>query len=120
MLLALVAASIGLQLVSASLLKYAALPERPALRFVLLALIVIGLLNFGRLLIWNHIHRRFPVSMAYPLSALFFPGILLVAHAMGETLGRMQIVGGVVVTCGVVLILMAEQGETDAPGGTPS
>lgn len=115
-LLAMIGASIVLQLASASLLKYASLDARPGIAFVALVLAVVFGLNFGRLVIWTYIHRRFPVSMAYPLSALFFPAVLLLAWAMGEPLGPMQVLGGIIVAGGVAAILASGQdAEVVAP-----
>lgn len=101
----LMAASVSLQLASAALIKYAMSPERPSVSFVVLAILTVLFISFGRLVIWNAIHKRYPISIAYPLSALFFPGVLLVAWLMGESIGWMQVTGVLTVMMGVMLIL---------------
>lgn len=105
LLVVMVVSSIGLQLINAALIKYATLPVRPEILVITTILFLVAGLSFGRLMIWNAIHRRYPISMAYPISALFFPAVLLLAWFMGESIDRMQIVGSVVVMAGVFVIL---------------
>jgi drug/metabolite transporter (DMT)-like permease len=101
----LVAASISLQLGSAALVKHAMSPDSLNRSFVVLAILIVLSANFGRLIIWNAIHKRYPISFAYPMSALFFPGVLLVAWLLGEPIGWMQVAGALTVMLGVILIL---------------
>lgn len=103
--------SVCLQIAGASLVKYASLPKDPDPGMLLALILAVLALNFARLLIWNFIHKRYPLSVAYPLSALLLPAVLLVAWLMGETIGWMQIAGGLVVTAGVFVILASERSQ---------
>jgi drug/metabolite transporter (DMT)-like permease len=114
-LLALVALSVGLQLVNAWLVKLAAAtPPPPPLLGAGLLLIVLAL-GFARFFIWSGIYTRYPISLAYPLSAIFFPAVVLLAWAMGEAIGAMQVAGATVVMAGVVLMVTARPHPADAP-----
>jgi drug/metabolite transporter (DMT)-like permease len=96
--------------------KYAAiLPMKSAMLLVAAALVLVICLNFGRLLVWNAIHKRYPVSLAYPLSAIFFPGVVIIAWLMGEPVDGMQIAGGIVVMIGVLLMLSPLDADTQIP-----
>lgn len=106
-LLLLVGANIALQLVSASLIKYGASLGRTHLLLVLAVLAVVMLLSLGRFAAWHAMHRRYPVSVAYPASALFFPCVVALAYAMGEPVSAPQAAGAALVTAGVLLLLRA-------------
>lgn len=114
-LLELVGLNIGLQLVNASLIKYASvgMHAHPALLVLLLTLVM--LLSFGRFAVWGAMHKRFPISLAYPATALFFPCLVLLAWVYGETVSLAQIAGAVLVTLGVLLLLARPPAA--APGG---
>ena len=111
--------NVGLQLASAALLKFASLRVDPALAFLLPVMGAVLALNVGRFVIWNAIHKRYPVSFAYPLSALFFPAVVALAWAMGERVGAWQVAGASLVMAGSILILVSGQdaaGNADTPG----
>lgn len=105
LLLALVALNIALQLVNASLIKYASSLTTAQMLLVALVLALVAVLSLGRLLVWGAMHKRFPVSIAYPATALFFPCVVAVAAAFGEHVSFMQILGACLVTSGVLLLL---------------
>lgn len=107
-LVALILLSTALQLGSAALVKYAVSPDIPELSFLAMAIVVVLAINLGRLAIWNWIHKHYPISFAYPMSALFFPGVLVVAWSMGESIGWTQAAGALAVMLGVALILAPE------------
>jgi transposase len=86
-LLWMVGASVGVQLACAVLLKYAVLLPGTRRTLAMAAVALVIFLNFLRFLIWNRIHKRYPVSLAYPLSAIFFPAVVLLAWATGEHVG---------------------------------
>jgi drug/metabolite transporter (DMT)-like permease len=65
-----------------------------------LGIAVVVALNLLRLGVWGVAHRRYPLSRTFPLSALFFPAMLLVALAYGEETGARQIAGAVLITGG--------------------
>lgn len=114
-LLALVAASVGLQLISAFLVKTASTIAHPELTLITGMLLIVLILNFGRFLIWNNIHKKYPVSLAYPLSAIFFPAIVLIAWAMGERIGLMQLFGATLVMIGVARIVTTKDYNRNEP-----
>jgi drug/metabolite transporter (DMT)-like permease len=114
-LLALVTLSVGLQLVNAWMVKLAAAtptPPRLVVGGLLLAVLVLG---FARFFIWSGIYRRYPISLAYPLSAIFFPAVVLLAWLMGEAVGAMQLVGATVVMAGVVMVVTSQPHRADTP-----
>lgn len=114
-LLVLVALNIALQLVNASLIKYASALGTARLLLVAIVLAVVAALSFGRLLVWGAMHKRFPVSLAYPATALFFPCLVAVAAAFGEHVSFAQVAGAMLVTAGVI-VLLCSPGE--APDGS--
>jgi drug/metabolite transporter (DMT)-like permease len=115
-LLGLVALSVGLQLVNALLVKLAAAtPSPPLLVFAGLLFAVLAL-GFVRFFIWSGIYKRYPISLAYPLSAIFFPAVVLMAWAMGEAIGAMQVAGATLVMAGVVLVVTSQP----HPAGEPT
>ena len=113
LLLALVALNIALQLINASLLKFAS--ERGAAHagLVVLVLALVTLLSFGRFVVWGAMHKRFPVSIAYPATALFFPCLVAIAAAYGEHVSFAQGAGASLVTLGVVLLLRPSRSGQD-------
>jgi drug/metabolite transporter (DMT)-like permease len=118
LLLGLVFASVGLQLVNAMLVKLASGSPSPPLLVVGAILAAVLLLSFVRFFIWNGIYRRYPISLAYPLSAIFFPGVVLVAWAMDEPVGIPQLVGATLVMVGVIRFVAPGPGEP-APAELP-
>lgn len=109
LLLGLVGINIALQLTSASLIKYASGLglARPMPVIAVLALVMF--LSLGRFAAWHAMHRRYPVSVAYPASALFFPCLVALAYVMGETVTLRQLLGAAIVTAGVLLLIMVKQ-----------
>ena len=97
--------NVGLQLGSALILKLA--PELDSGRFAWIGILLGGVLalNVARFVIWGVVHRRYPLSIAYPASALFFPGILAMAWWFGETVGPLQVAGAGLIMLGVVILL---------------
>lgn len=115
LLATLVFASVGLQLINAVLVKLASASPPPAPLLIGGLLGGVLVLSFARFLIWNGIYRRYPISLAYPLSASFFPAVVLVAWAMGETIGLQQLVGAMIVMLGVVRVITPEPGRSEEP-----
>lgn len=105
--------NVGLQLASAALLKFASIRTDPSLQFLALVLSIVLALNFGRFVTWGAIHRRYPVSVAYPLSALFFPAVVGLAWLTGEHVGPWQVGGAALVMTGTMMIVLAAR---DQPG----
>jgi len=81
-------------------------------RRLLLALGAIALsiaLNLLRFVIWRLIHQRHPLSHSYPLTALFFPCILVMSYVHGDTVGPAQIAGTLLITIGAVALAPSER-----------
>ena len=114
LLLLLVGINIVLQLTNATLIKLATELGFSRLLPVLAILSAVAILSFGRLVVWNSMHKRFPVSLAYPATALFFPCLVALAWFMGEIVTERQVFGVALVTFGVLLLIRAE-GKQEHP-----
>jgi uncharacterized membrane protein len=95
--------AVSLQLLGAVLLKTLA-DNRLAWSLTLLVAGVgaVLLLNLVRLGVWGYANSRFPLSTTFPLSSLFFPGLLLVAIAFGDDVGATQVIGAACITGGTM------------------
>lgn len=113
LLLGLVALNIGLQLVNAALIKFATRLTTAQLALVIGVLALVAVLSFARFVVWGGIHKRFPVSVAYPATALFFPCLVAVAAAFGEHVSVQQVAGACLVTAGVLLLLRSPRTSFD-------
>lgn len=111
MLVGLTLVNVCIQLVCAYLVKMAPEPSRGAVVPILLILGVVLVLNVVRFVTWGKLHQRFPISLAYPVSALVFPGVLAMAWWLGEPVGGAQIAGCTLVLAGVALLL-SQQSES--------
>lgn len=115
LLVSLVFTSVGLQLINAMLVKFASATPAPPLLVVGGLLMVVLVLSFVRFFIWNGIYKRYPISLAYPLSAIFFPAVVVIAWAMGESIGILQISGAMLVMVGVIRVITPESSRNDDP-----
>ncbi|HWG10794.1 MAG TPA: hypothetical protein VN693_04770 [Rhodanobacteraceae bacterium] len=113
LLLWLVILNILLQLVSASLIKLSSSTQTMPLGFILFLLGLVCVLNLGRFMVWGAMHKRFPVSVAYPATALFFPCLVAIAAAYGEHVSFAQVSGACLVTLGVILLLRPSRSGQD-------
>ncbi|HET9819681.1 MAG TPA: hypothetical protein VFP92_11010 [Rhodanobacteraceae bacterium] len=113
MLLLLVTLNIALQLVNAALIKFASGLSSVQLGLIAAVLLLVAVLSFGRFVVWGAMHKRFPVSIAYPATALFFPCLVAVAAAFGEPVSAAQILGAGLVTAGVLLLLLPSRSGQD-------
>lgn len=93
--------AVSLQIGGAALLKSLA-DARTRAPVLLLAAGVAGVLviNAARLAVWGFAHRRFPLSTIFPLSALFFPALLVLALAFGEPVRGSEVAGALCITAG--------------------
>jgi drug/metabolite transporter (DMT)-like permease len=107
LLLLLVAGNVTLQLTAVRLIKDASL--LPPSRFIAIGMLaaVIMVLAFGRFLLWGAMHQRYPLSLSYPVNALIFPLIVLMAWGYGEPVSSDQAIGAILVSAGVFLALLA-------------
>ena len=93
--------AVALQIAGAAVLKALADgADRASLAFAAVGIGAVVLLNLLRIAVWGAAHRRYPLSRTFPLSALFFPAMLLLALAHGDAVGLLQVSGAVLVTCG--------------------
>lgn len=113
LLLVLVALNIALQLVNASLIKYASSRSAAQGGLVIVVLALVTVLSCGRFVIWGAMHKRFPISIAYPATALFFPCLVAIAAIYGEHVSLAQALGAILVTLGVVLLLRPSRSGQD-------
>lgn len=93
--------AVALQVVGAVLLKLIADGRDDAPLLILAAGgAAVGVVNLARLVVWGVAHRRYALSTTFPLSSLFFPVMLFVAAAFGDTIGPAQIIGALLITSG--------------------
>jgi drug/metabolite transporter (DMT)-like permease len=102
-LVALVLSTVAIQLLVAALLKELAM-SKATHAWVFAALAAAVALNALRFLVWGYTHRHYPLSRSYPLTALFFPCILLVSAWYGEQVGVAQVAGVGVIMLGLGLM----------------
>jgi drug/metabolite transporter (DMT)-like permease len=115
LLVSLVLTSVGLQLINAALVKSASATPAPSLLVAGGLLMAVLVLSFVRFFIWNGIYKRYPISLAYPLSAIFFPAVVAIAWAMGEPIGFPQVCGATLVMVGVIRFITPESTRNDDP-----
>lgn len=96
----LVFSTVLLTILSAYLLNYYAKSNYSDnfLLFVFIVIVVL-LINIIKFLLWGNIHKKYLLSDSYPITAIFFPLIYIIAIFNGET--QMEIKK----TFGIVLIL---------------
>lgn len=74
----------------------------------LIALVLLGLVlgvNGFKFILWGWIHKNYDVSQSYPLTAMFFPMVLLLSYWQGETaLTSFKIMGTVLIVIGLLLL----------------
>jgi hypothetical protein len=99
--LPLVSTTVVLQLASAWVLgSVAAMLPRPGWVIGVIAILAAIGLNLLRFVIWGYAHRRFPISHTYPLTALFFPCVLVLSYFRGDLISMHQIAGTLLITIG--------------------
>ena len=78
------------------------------MRKVFLGLLVFGLaifLNVMKFGIWARIHSKYKLSTSYPITAIFFPSIYLIAILQGEAQFSMNKAMGVLIILGGLAIM---------------
>ncbi|MGQ4660280.1 hypothetical protein [Lysobacter sp. F6437] len=105
MLVTLVLLNVALQLAAALILKITPDPSMANAIPIVLLMGSVLVLSAGRFWLWGSLHRHFPLSVAYPASALLFPGILALAWFFDEPIATAQLVGVALVLLGVALLL---------------
>jgi drug/metabolite transporter (DMT)-like permease len=110
--LAIVLATVLVQLIAAAALGFVAKGNHPLLSP--LAIVAIGfafVLSGIRFLAWGYLHRHVPLSHVYPLTALFFPCVLVLATLRGDSITAMQIAGTLLITAGSFLMTTVARDE---------
>jgi len=115
-LILLVSVAVGLNLVSAVVLKEAADMGRASLLVVTALIFLVVLINLLRVAFWAAIHKRFRLSDSYPLTSLFFPMIMVLSALYGEEIGFAKLIGTVLITLGVLVLMNGEKPVADADG----
>ncbi|MGI9432698.1 MAG: hypothetical protein ACR2PQ_10810 [Myxococcota bacterium] len=93
--------AVGLQVLGAIVLKTLAdRVDHASATMVALGIGAVVVLNLLRVGVWGAAHRRYPLSRTFPLSALFFPAMLVLAVAYGEEAGARQVIGAISITVG--------------------
>lgn len=100
----LIAFNVCIQLACALLLKFA--PEPGPGNYITIGLMISAVLALNATLFasWGIIHKRFPISLAYPASAAFLPALLAMAWWLGESIRSEQFLGAGLVIAGIVLL----------------
>lgn len=105
LLVALVLSTVLIQLAVAIILKE--LADARGSHGQLGVFIVLGLaigLNGIRFIIWGYTHRHFPLSHSYPLTALFFPCILVLSAWYGDVIELHQLGAVALIMAGIALM----------------
>lgn len=109
MALLMVTAAVLLQVGCAVILK--TLADRTDVTLALLGAGIgaVALLNGLRFVMWGVVHRRYPLSISYPLSGVFFPLMLGVAYLYGDPIHITQVAGTLLISSGVVWLTVKTQ-----------
>lgn len=104
-MVALVLSTVLIQVVVAVLLKELADAGGGGSRawFLFTLALAVGL-NAVRFTVWGYTHRHYPLSHSYPLTALFFPCILLLSAWYGEAIAWTKVFGVGVIVAGLALV----------------
>jgi drug/metabolite transporter (DMT)-like permease len=100
-MVALVLFTVVIQIAVAVLLKELADARTSTGAWVVLVLGAAVGLNGIRFLVWGYTHRYFPLSHSYPLTALFFPCVLLVSAWYGERIAGHQVLAVAIIMAGL-------------------
>jgi drug/metabolite transporter (DMT)-like permease len=109
----LVSMAVGLNLVSAVVLKEAADMARTSLLVIAVLITIVVFINLLRVALWSSIHKRFRLSDSYPLTSLFFPMILALSAFYGEEIGPAKLIGTLLITLGVLILVRDEKPEKE-------
>lgn len=117
-MVALVLSTVLIQIAVAVLLKELANAHGSASTGVFALVLAAALgLNGLRFLIWGYTHKHYPLSHSYPLTALFFPCILLISTFYGDRIGWMQMAGVATILLGLALMTWESD---DGAGANPA
>jgi drug/metabolite transporter (DMT)-like permease len=107
--LTVVTVTVLLQLVAAALLKHAALVAPGGLLLPAALIAVAITIHALRFVLWGYAHKRWPLSVTYPMTAVFFPIVIAMAAWYGENIRAGQLVGSACITLGVLWLTLQGQ-----------
>lgn len=111
--LVLVTVTVMLQLATAWILGRAASHHVQLMAGLVAIALAIGF-NILRFAIWGYAHRHFPLSHTYPLTALFFPCVLLLSYANGDAVHLEQLIGTLLITIGALVMAPPRRDRCDS------
>lgn len=109
--LTLVILTLIIGVVSAAILDTLANTNSLSLIAFIKGILLVLCVNVSRLVLWNYIHKHYPLSKSYPMTALFFPLILGLAVYKGDATTVAQFVGVAFITLGVYQLSKVERGS---------
>lgn len=78
--------------------------------YTIMGIIFVLFLNVGKFILWNFLHKRYDLSSTYPLTAIYFPLIYIIAVLKKEVLvDIVSIISISFIFVGVYLILSNEK-----------
>lgn len=98
--------AVSLNIACAVTLKSLAALEHTPLWLLGVAVAFVVGLNGVRFVVWGVAHQRYPLSLSYPLSSMFFPLMLGVSYLYGDAVGPGQVAGTALVTLGVLWLAL--------------
>lgn len=99
--LSVVTLTVLLQLLGAACLKQATLSVHLGLWLPVLFIVAAFGVQGLRFILWGYAHRRWPLSVTYPMTAVFFPMLIALAAVYGEQVTARQWLGGLLISGGV-------------------
>lgn len=106
--------TVAMSIVTAIMLEFATHVSDRMNAVVFMIIVAVLVINIAKFWLWGWIHKRYDLSKTYPIGALFFPLIYLIAWWQGETnLELGKLVGIALVVTGVVL-LQRKEGQRKA------
>jgi drug/metabolite transporter (DMT)-like permease len=93
--------AVGLNLITAILMKLLANQSGIGLFVLLLGVGLVILFNGLRMVVWMFANKRFPLSTMYPLTSIFYPMMLGVSYYFGERITLYKIFGAFLIMFGV-------------------
>ena len=85
----------------AVVLKELAMRPELSILWLISGVAIVVFLNGFRFVIWGIAHSRYPLSMTFPLTSLFFPLLLAVSYFYGDPLPWTKWLGTGLITAGV-------------------
>ena len=110
--LLLVGIAVGLNLLSAVILKETADLKKASFLLITVLIILVIFINLLRVIFWSAIHKRFRLSDSYPLTSLFFPMILVLSIFYGEEIGIFKVIGTALITFGLMILMSLEKPQS--------